>query len=323
MHNVHSLFDIGLIHFMSYPEAVTGKGDVTTTLKKIVCDEYFKAVEVTYIEDHDELLKAKDLLKGSGMKVAYCAQPIQLREKLDLNSADETARKACVVRMLKAVDQAAELGADSFAIMSGWNPADADREAAFNRLVDSTLEICAYAAQKGQKNVALEVFDYDVDKKSLIGEAQFAKRYAEKIRESYPSFGLIVDLSHIPLLHENSDDTVQILAPFITGLHIGNCVIKDKNHGLYGDTHPRFNVEGGESGEEEVATFLCALMKNRLAGRGLTMSFEVKPYNGEDADAVVAGCKRTLDKAYDIAMRRMMSEHHKHHHPFHGGHNHD
>jgi hypothetical protein len=50
--------------------------------------------------------------------------------------------------------------------------------------------------------VALEVFDYDVDKRSLTGPADLALRYAREIRKEHDHFGLMVDLSHIPLIHE-------------------------------------------------------------------------------------------------------------------------
>ena len=62
----------------------------------------------------------------------------------------------------------------------------------------STQEICAYAATQGDIKIAHEVFDYDIDKCSLIGPVDLAKRYAEEITADFDNFGLMVDLSHIP-----------------------------------------------------------------------------------------------------------------------------
>ena len=47
--------------------------------------------------------------------------------------------------------------------------------------------------------VLCEVFDYDIAKKSLIGPVDRVKRYAETICAEYDNFGLMVDLSHIPM----------------------------------------------------------------------------------------------------------------------------
>ena len=120
-------------------------------------------------------------------------------------------------------------------------------EDAYRALVASTLELCAYAKSKGDLKVALEVFDFDVDKKSLIGPAALAKRYAEEIRAQCDNFGLMVDLSHIPLLHEKrSPNPCCRFKDHIIHAHMGNCVVKDPALPAYGDAHPRFGFPGGE-----------------------------------------------------------------------------
>jgi hypothetical protein len=67
----------------------------------------------------------------------------------------------------------------------------------------STCELCAYTQQKGNMPVNLEVFDYDVEKCSLIGPTERALRFVKEISAQYPFFGLMVDLSHITQLHES------------------------------------------------------------------------------------------------------------------------
>jgi hypothetical protein len=47
---------------------------------------------------------------------------------------------------------------------------------------ENNENLCKYAATKGM-NVEIEVFDYDVDKRSLIGPAPLAARFAAEIRE--------------------------------------------------------------------------------------------------------------------------------------------
>ena len=65
--------------------------------------------------------------------------------------------------------------------------------------------------------------------------------------------------------------------------HIGNCVVKDRGHALYGDLHPRFGIAGGENGVAEVADFLRELLAIGYIGEGKqnVVAFEVKPFGGE------------------------------------------
>jgi hypothetical protein len=76
--------------------------------------------------------------------------------------------------------------------------------------------------------VVLEIFDFDIDKKSLIGPAVLAKRFAEEIRKEHNNFGLMTDLSHIPMLHETCEESILPIKDYLAHAHMGNTVIKDK-----------------------------------------------------------------------------------------------
>ena len=55
------------------------------------------------------------------------------------------------------------------------------------------------------------MFDYDVDKAALIGPAPLAARFAADVCSRHKNFGLIVDLSHIPITHENTRFVIRTL----------------------------------------------------------------------------------------------------------------
>ncbi len=61
--------------------------------------------------------------------------------------------------------------------------------------------------------VELEVFDYDVDKAVLIGPALLAQRYAAEVLARCGNFGLLVDLSYIPITYETSRYVIRCCAP--------------------------------------------------------------------------------------------------------------
>jgi sugar phosphate isomerase/epimerase len=167
-------------------------------------------------------------------------------------------------------------------------------------LVKSTKEICAYVKSKGHMKVALEVFDYDVDKKSLIGPASLALRYAKEIREHHDNFGLMVDLSHIPLIHETIEESLLPVKDYIVHAHIGNCVVKSADLPAYGDVHPRFGFPNGENDVDQVVDYLRVLLQIGFLNtkKPPIVSFEIKPFGNEDPDIVIANAKRTLNEAW-------------------------
>lgn len=290
---------VGIVHFMAYPSTIRGEGPILETVRKIIMDDYFDAIEVTWIKDRETRLKVGEMVKTAGVTLAYGAQPRLLSTGLNLNSLDEKVRSDAVLSMKEGIDEAYELGAAGFAFLSGKYEED-KKELAFETLVQSTKELCAYAKSKGNMNLVLEVFDYDIDKKSLIGPVVLAKRFVETVRKEYDNFGLMVDLSHIPQLHETIEESILPIKDYILHAHIGNCVIKDPAMPAYGDIHPRFGFENSENGVDEVVRFLKVLMQIGFISdkKRPIVSFEVKPWGDEDPDLVVANAKRILNLAW-------------------------
>lgn len=290
---------VGLVHFMAYPTTIKGEGPIEESIKKIVLDEYFHAIEITTIKDPEVRQKVKKMLDSSHMVVAYGAQPRLLTTGLNINHLDENERQKALDNLKQGVDEAYEIGAKGFAFLSG-NYEESTKEASYQALIKSTKEICTYVKSKGNMKVALEVFDYDVDKKSLIGPAEIALRCAKEIRSEHAHFGLMVDLSHIPLIHETIEESLLPVKDYIIHAHIGNCVVKSSEMAAYGDVHPRFGFPNGENDVKEVVDYLRVLLQIGFLNKDNPpiVSFEVKPFGDEDADIVIANAKRTLSEAW-------------------------
>ena len=198
--SLQNYMQVGIVHFMAYPECGTGQGPIYETLTKIVDDEFFSAVEITWIKDPAERARVKALLAASHMTVGYGAQPCLLSQKLNLNHFDAGERKRAVDQVIACIDEAAEVGAGAVAVLSGVDPGQR-REDAFKLLVQSVLELCSYAKAKGIRFI-LESFDSKYDKKCLIGPAKDALTLCKAVRKVYPTFGIMVDLSHLPIQDE-------------------------------------------------------------------------------------------------------------------------
>lgn len=290
---------VGLVHFMAFPSTIKGEGPVYKTVRKVAVDDYFTAIEITTVKDPAERQKVKQLLETSHMTVAYGVQPRLLTTGLNINDLNEEGREAALANLKQGIDEAYEMGATGFAFLSGKYEEET-KEASYQALVKSTKELCAYAKSKGSMRVALEVFDYEVDKKSLIGPAPLALRYAKEIREEHEHFGLMVDLSHIPLIHETIEESLLPVKDYIIHAHIGNCVVKSPDLPAYGDVHPRFGFPAGENDVEQVTDYLKVLLKIGFLNteKPPIVSFEIKPFGDENPDVVIANANRTLNEAW-------------------------
>ena len=290
---------VGLIHFMAYPTTMRGEGPILETIRKIAVDEYFSAIEITTIKDKEVRAKVKQMLDSSHMRIAYGGQPRLLTTGMNINDLDEAGRQKAIENLKEGIDEAYEMGAQGFAFLSG-KYTDDKKEEAYQALVRSTKELCAYVASKGTMRIALEVFDYDIAKKSLIGPAPLALRFAKEISAEHPNFGLMVDLSHIPMIHETVEESLLPVKDYIIHAHIGNCVIKSPDMPAYGDEHPRFGFPNGENDVEQVVEYLRVLFNIGFLNEKNPpiVSFEVKPFGDEDPDIVVANAKRTLNAAW-------------------------
>ncbi|WP_319475506.1 TIM barrel protein [Marispirochaeta aestuarii] len=299
--SLHAYMRVGIIHFMAYPEAGSGNGPIDASLRKVLTDDYFDAVEITWIKDREVRDRARQMIQSAHISVAFGAQPMLLSQKQNVNSLDEGERKKAVDTVKAAIDEAYEMGAEGTAFLSGKYE-EAGKEEAFQALLKSTREICAYAKSKGNMKIVHEVFDYDIDKASLIGPASLAKRYAEEIKKEYDNFGLMVDLSHIPLLHESIKESLLPIKEHLVHAHMGNCVMKDPSMPAYGDQHPRFGFPNSENDVQELTEYLQALKDMGFLNKEKPpiLSFEVKPTAGEDPDVVLAGSKRVLNRAWTM-----------------------
>ena len=299
--SIHKYFKIGIVEFMAYPAGLRGEDpDILSRIKQIACDDYFDAIELTWIKDAKTRKEAAKLLETSHMTVCYGAQPRLLTTGLNPNHLNEQERLKAEATLIEAIDEAHELGSKSMAFLSrNWE--EASKEKAYAQLLKTTRKLCDYAKTKGMM-VELEVFDFDIAKSSLIGPAPLAAKFAADIRSTHSNFGLLIDLSHIPMTYETPEFVVRALRPYLTHFHIGNTVCADSAAIGYGDEHQRFGFPGGSNDVNEVLEFLRVLRREGFfnADDPYVLSFEVKPWQDEEPDIVVANAKRVLNRAWAL-----------------------
>ncbi len=296
-------FKLGVVQFMAFPNSDQNPEALLASLKTIALDADFSLVEVTRIPDQETFTKVRSLLESAQLDCGFAATPVILRQGLNPSATDETVRKLAVNELRRCVDEAIALGAKTLTLMSG--PFGGDEAGELRAFIKTLDEICAYAADRASSEpliVLVEPFDRNVDKKALIGPSSLAGELASEMLSRHRNFGLLIDLSHLPLLGETVDECLISLPPeSVRHVHIGNCVTVPDDP-LYGDQHPPFGYPRSENGVEQVRIFLSALHYSGYFSRpspyGLpTVSFEVKPLSHQDPLIVLANAKRVLRAA--------------------------
>jgi sugar phosphate isomerase/epimerase len=299
--------DFGVIHPLIFLECRTGEGPILETLPTIINDTVFGAIEIAPPKNPEIRQKAKALLAQSALQIVYLPILPVLLEKLEPGSADPDLRKAAMTRLKTLIDEAIDFGSVMAMVQGPLDPGEAQREATTARLIEDLQELCDYAAAQSRKRllfITFENFDRDVEKKRLIGPTVEAVAMAEAVGRR--NFGLTIDLSHLPLLHETAEHALKTAAPHLIHAHIGNAVIDHPDSPLYGDFHPRFGHPLGRNDLPEVVDYVRQLdtvnyWSNAREKLGSTpiLSMELRTIPGEEnAETVLANGKRTFMRAW-------------------------
>ena len=300
-----TMMDVGIVHFMAFP-IIKDEGPIVESAAQIAADDFFDVLEVRRSEHREVTEGLKRVAEASGLQYGIGAQPGLLLNKLSLNDPDKAGRRAAVSEVKRSIDAAVELDAPMVAILTGPDPGDDEREKQIELLVESLVELCDYGREKGGERpvwISLEQFDREYEKKSLVGPSDVAVRVAYLVRDRAENFGLCVDLSHIPLLHESIEDCLFALKDHLIHVHAGNCIMRDPKLPGYGDAHPRFGHPDGENGVPELRKYLETLIyigyfESAVPTRKPVFTFEVKPMEGETPELIIANTKRTFRQAW-------------------------
>ncbi len=303
----YAMMNLGIVHPMAFPETIKGEGPVVETIRQIATDEFFGAIEVRRATSPEVLAEEKKIFAESGIEPIVAGQPPLLLGKLNLNALDDAERSAAVEDVKKSIDEAYELGAKICAILSGPDPGEEQREAAVEALAKSLVELAQYSASRAGDGepvfVSLETFDYDIDKKCLMGPTKLAGQLMERVRGEVQNVGLTIDLSHLPLLRESVEECLGAAKDYLIHVHVGNAFTEKEDDPAYGDQHPRFGYPGSLNDVDDLRAFLKGLVDIGYFDKDLPTSkpvvtFEIKPVPGENPELVIAGTKRAFLEAW-------------------------
>lgn len=325
---------LGLVHYMAYPDLMSGTGPIVDRLAATARDTTFSVIEVTHMESPADRAAARRVLETAGLRVVYAGTVPLAHSGLALSATAPRERRQAVDFACSLVDEAREIGAELCYLISGPDPGPGLRREALRALGESLREVCRYAREQsphaGEKSparslkLALEPADRDIDHRELTGPFAEVIPLVEEVRRDYPEFGLVVDQSHLAQLGEDPARVIPRCAPYIWDYHLANVVLDDPAHPQYGDKHPRFGVAGGRVGIRELASYLRLMKATAAAATGAAaatdtgaiapvglppiVDLEVRPAPGEDPELVLASAKRAFAEAWALAAPRAAEE---------------
>jgi sugar phosphate isomerase/epimerase len=287
---------MGINHQFIYPEALSDAGAHTRTLEKIVRDDNFEALDFWISAETPNREKEISIVRNSGKFLNYNIGDRRGEKIVIPASPDSGEQEYALETMKREIDMALECGAKKIIFGSGPD-FPGDRAEAKKRLSGFILE--AFKRVPQEITIAMEPTDRDLDKHFLFGPFKESAAFAEDLRrQGMKNFTLLVDMGHIPLLDISIEEALDETAPYIGHIHLGNCLIKDKSHPLYGDKHVPWDFPGGEYGENDAAVFIKKLFQIGYINNKErnTVSFEMRPFGD-------LGSERSAQKFVDILDR--------------------
>lgn len=291
---------LGLVHHLLYPKCTTDRDYHVETLSQFVKRDDIEALDccIPYGQEYREC-GIIDTVKNCGKDVGYALHLFPAR-KISLSTLNLQEREMTKLVIRDQIDMVAKVGATGFVFVSGADVPDNRPEAR-----KAFKEFCRwFCAELKPHNIdaLLEPFDRTIDKKFLYGPIDDCVQLMEELyAEGITNIGIELDIAHLPLMYEPIESSIIRCAPYLKRIHLGNCVLKDTTHPLYGDMHPPMGLDGGEIDVPELKVVLQTLLDvgylNKENRKPLIMEMQLFP--GKDVKYTVDETYRRLYEAWE------------------------
>ncbi len=272
---------LGLNHHLLFAdECATSQGHYDT-LKTVINDDRLEILDLWIADDEPLRSKEIELVSNCGKEIYYNCGNRAGKPALEPASFNPEKRQYTIDVYKDEIVRAKGCKAVKVITNSGPNNPE-NRAGAFDMLVDFYCQLCEFAPEM---LIMIEPTDYDMSKRKLIGTSKEAADICRRVRaKGFENMASMVDMCHIPLMHETLEQAIRDSGEFLAHIHIGNCIKNDKSHKLYGDKHVALCIEGGEYGIDDLAELFRVGLEVgyfNIETRG-SASIEMRTLQGED-----------------------------------------
>ncbi|MGI5977489.1 MAG: sugar phosphate isomerase/epimerase family protein [Candidatus Limivicinus sp.] len=288
---------LGVNHQFLYPESMVDGNAHTETLRELAATDLVDALDCWIWPDEQRGKEEAELLRDSGKVINYNIGDRSGFKPVVPASSDPAERQYALDIIHAEIDRALSVGAKKIVIGSGPDFPD-NREQAKENFLEFMLKLKTFLPKKGVE-ICLEPTDRDIDKFFLFGPVEETAAFLRAVRNAgFGRVSMLLDMGHIPLMHNDLIRAVKEGGDVIDHIHLGNCMFKDASDPMYGDRHVCWDYPGGEYTGEDLYPILNELYHIGYFNHPCTVSFEMRCFNGLSA---LESLKKFCDIFYEVA----------------------
>lgn len=289
---------IGLAHFMFYPDCVRRERVIVETLPAMLRRGDIEVVDFCLPFEPRQRAQLSALLRACDKRLRYAIHPWPA-DKISLGSTWDNEQALLRMLLEDQLEAAAGCGADSFTFLSGIDLGDAERPAAMAAFTNLCRWLCPRAEEYGMTTL-VEPFDRDFHRRFLVGPTAECAALVESLRPVVTNLRIQLDMAHVRLSGETFEHAVAAAGSHLGHVHLGNCVMGNRDDPFFGDRHPPFGYPGGEIDVPELTVILRALLNAgylNKQSRG-TLVIETQPVPGDDVEQLARQGLAKLEAAW-------------------------
>ncbi len=294
----YSYMNLGITHHLLNFKSFEDPAYHLRTLRPLLAHPLFQIVDLFVADDETIRKKEITLIKKSDKEIIYNAPLPTKRYGSGLRVDSETER--IFYHLKQHANLAIQIKASKLVIPSSPD-CQKKREEAKKIFAHLLYDLARYVSDNSEMKIVLEPSDRDIDKKCLLGPIEDSVEVLRRVREKdVKNLGLMVDMAHLPLLGESFEYTIKTSGNLLWHVHIGNCILQDKNHAWYGDKHPPIGFPGGEHRIEELTHFLQLLLEYDYLKKTEknSVSLEVRSFPNKTAQETISQQLQLLENAW-------------------------
>jgi sugar phosphate isomerase/epimerase len=286
---------LGLVHHMLFPEEAADPDRYANSLREFIARTDIDTFDCCAPRDIRPFAGFADLVRVHEKHDITFAIHLFPFKELSLCEPDPDRNRAARTILAGMIEQAQAVGAARMIVASGRPPENQHLDACRKAFRETCRWMCERLTPAGI-TLLIEPFDTAVDKCFLYGPTIDCTTLVQDLRDTGADIGIELDIAHLPLMNETISDAIHTVAPVLQRVHLGNCVLRNPDHPLYGDKHPPIGYPEGEINVPEITEALKALCQCGFLSKTQpgSLLLEMTPWPG-----------RTVEQTVDDSMNRL------------------